>query len=493
MSQTEPTTAPLHLVFVPFLARSHFAPLAAKAAAAAQEGGATTTATIVTTRHFAALAPRSVPVQVAPFRAPGGHEDFSLLPEGDAAAAAAQAFFAAAEAALAPALAEVLRQHGASAVAVVSDAVLHWAPRVARGCGAPHVTFHTIGAFAAAAMVALHLHRPAAAPLPEPFGLPGGFPHPVRLCRAQVNEGALLHLPLFRAAEAQSHAVAFNSFAALEADFAEYYRRQHGGCPRVFLVGPTRAAAVSPRGDDGAGAERDPILQWLDGRPAGTVVYVCFGSTCGLGASQLRELAAGLRASGCPFLWVIPSQTAAAGDGGGGGTEPEERASSHGMVVAGRWAPQAKILAHRAVGGFVTHCGWNSALEAVSAGVPVATWPLRAEQFLNEAFLVEVLGVGMRVREAAAAATARGADLDAVVPAEAVAGAVGRLMGYGDGDHEGTAEARRARARELGAAARAAVAEGGSSRSEWARLVDELRALHGHGGDAPNCDQCDAA
>ncbi|XP_025797542.1 UDP-glycosyltransferase 73C4-like [Panicum hallii] len=461
--------APLHLVFVPFLARSHFAPLAAKAAdACGQRVGATaTTAAIVTTPHFAALAPPCVPVHVAGFRCPGGHEDFSQLPDDEASSA--PAFFSAAEAALAPALAAVLRAQDGP-VAVVSDAVLYWVPRVARECGAPHVTFHTIGAFAASAMVAVHLHRPEA--FLDPFVVPGGFPRHVKLRRAQINEEALAHLPLFRAAEAQSYAVAFNSFAALEANFAAYYQSQLAGRPKkVFLVGPALAAAASPRAVTG-GAERDPILQWLDGRPAGSVVYVCFGSTCALGESQLRELATGLRASGRTFLWVIPAAR------GEGGAAREERASSHGMVVAGRWAPQAEILAHRAVGGFVTHCGWNSVLEAVRAGVPLATWPLRAEQFVNEAFLVEVLRVGVRVREVAR----EEAGLEALVPAGAVTRAVGRLMGDGQGEAEAVA-GRRARARELGSAARAAVAEGGSSCGDWARLVEELKALHGRDSD----------
>ncbi|GJM96440.1 hypothetical protein PR202_ga13277 [Eleusine coracana subsp. coracana] len=449
---------PLHLVFVPFLARSHFAPLAAKAAAA-NRGEDLTTASILTTPHFASLAAPSVPVHVAPLRSPVAHDDFSLLPTTDPSAA--QAFFAAAEAALAPALASLLRAHNNNAghVAVVSDAVLYWAPRVARDHGVPHVTFHTVGAFAASAMVAVHLHRRRLQLQPPEAD---GFPSVVKLRPAQVNEEALAHLPLFRAAEAESCAVAFNSFAALEADYAAYYETQlAGSAQKVFLVGPTRQLAVSPppppppRGVTG----RDPILQWLDARPARSVVYACFGSTCAMAAAQLRELAAGLRASGHPFLWVIPSPE-----------EEEERASSHGMVVAGRWAPQAEVLAHRAVGGFLTHCGWNSVLEALCFGVPLATWPLRAEQFLNEAFLVEAARVGVRVREVVTEAERDAA----VVPGEAVARAVGRLMGGGEED-----VARRARARELGDAARAAVAEGGSSREEWARLVDELRAFYG--------------
>ena len=452
--------APLRLVFVPFLARSHFAPLAAAAGAAASCGGdGTTSAVIITTPHFAALAPASVPLRVAPFRFPGGHEDFSLLPDE---ASAPAAFFAATEDALAPALAEQLLARRSRAVAVVSDAVLHWAPRVARECGVPHVTFHTIGAFAAASMLGVHLHGPEV--LPDSFVVPGGFPVPVKLRRAHVNEEALAHLPLFRAAEAESYAVAFNSFSTFEADFAEYYRGVDGPPKKLFLLGPRRSSTASARRDVAVAgdAERDPILLWLDGQSAGSVVYACFGSTCGLSAIQLKELGAGLRASGTPFLWVIP--TPAEG--------MEERASRHGMVVAGRWAPQAEILEHPAVGGFMSHCGWNSVLDAVWAGVPLATWPLRAEQFLNEAFLVDVLRVGVRVREVASKA-----DVEAVVTADAVASAVGRLM-MGDGEDEATG--RRARLRELGVAARAAVAEGGSSCSDWTRLVDELKALHGH-------------
>jgi len=44
------------------------------------------------------------------------------------------------------------------------------------------------------------------------------------------------------------------------------------------------------------------------------------------------------------------------------------------------WAPQVEVLAHKAIGGFVSHCGWNSILESVWFGVPILTWPIYAEQ-----------------------------------------------------------------------------------------------------------------
>ena len=58
-------------------------------------------------------------------------------------------------------------------------------------------------------------------------------------------------------------------------------------------------------------------------------------------------------------------------------------------MVVKNLAPQSAILSHESVGGFVSHCGWNSVLEAVVAGVPLVAWPLYAEQKMNRVYLVE--------------------------------------------------------------------------------------------------------
>ena len=57
------------------------------------------------------------------------------------------------------------------------------------------------------------------------------------------------------------------------------------------------------------------------------------------------------------------------------------------------------VLRHDSVGGFVTHCGWNSVLEAVWCGVPMVGWPLYAKQRLNRVVLVEEIKFALRLNK----------------------------------------------------------------------------------------------
>ena len=127
------------------------------------------------------------------------------------------------------------------------------------------------------------------------------------------------------------------------------------------------------------------------------------------------------------------------------------------MLVTG-WAPQRAILAHPAVGAFVAHCGWNSVLETVVAGVPVLTWPMVFEQFITERFVTEVLKIGERLWPEGAGVRSTRYEEHELVPSEAVARAVARFMEPG-----GAGDAARSRVNELSAKALAAMAEGGSS------------------------------
>uniref|UniRef100_A0A0D3EK79 UDP-glycosyltransferases domain-containing protein n=1 Tax=Oryza barthii TaxID=65489 RepID=A0A0D3EK79_9ORYZ len=187
--------------------------------------------------------------------------------------------------------------------------------------------------------------------------------------------------------------------------------------------------------------------------------------------AEVIELARGIEASGRPFVWAIKeakATTAAAAavrewlDGEG----YEERVKDRGVLVRG-WAPQVSILSHPATGWFLTHCGWNAALEAIAHGVPALTWPTILDQFSSERLLVDVLGVGVRSGVTAPPMYLPAEAEGVQVTAAGVEKAVAELM---DGGADGAA--RRARDRELAAMARAAVEEGGSSHAD---LTDMIR------------------
>ncbi|XP_074582114.1 malvidin galactosylase UGT88C3-like [Curcuma longa] len=236
--------------------------------------------------------------------------------------------------------------------------------------------------------------------------------------------------------------------------------------PPVYPVGPLIAR------EEGEKSRQHECVVWLDKQPARSVVFLCFGSKGCFSAAQVAEIAAGLEGSGCRFLWAlrVASEEEVFGIRKPADAKPEqvlpegflERTKARGMVWPS-WAPQAEILAHRAVGGFVTHCGWNSCLESLQCGVPLLGWPLYAEQHSNAVVMAEEMGVALQLK----AERAKGN----FVKAEELEKGVRALMGESE-------EGRRVRtkAEEMMAAAKKAREEGGSSFVNMEALVQELLA-----------------
>ncbi|KAF0917804.1 hypothetical protein E2562_021476 [Oryza meyeriana var. granulata] len=234
--------------------------------------------------------------------------------------------------------------------------------------------------------------------------------------------------------------------------------------PPVYCIGPL---IKSEEVGENRGEE---CLAWLDTQPNGSVVFLCFGSIGQFSAEQIKEVAAGLEASGQRFLWVVrspPSDDPAKNFDKP--PEPDldallpkgflERTKDRGLVVKS-WAPQRDVLVHAAVGGFVTHCGWNSVLESIMAGVPMLAWPLYAEQRMNRVFLEKEMGLAVAVE---------GYDGEGPVKAEEVAAKVRWLM-ESDGGRallERTLAAMRQ--------AKEALRDGGESEATLARLVESWR------------------
>ena len=196
----------------------------------------------------------------------------------------------------------------------------------------------------------------------------------------------------------KSYGVVVNSFYELEPAYADHYRKAFGR--KAWHVGPVSLCNrnIDDKAERGreASINENECLNWLESKKPNSVVYICFGSMVSFSASQLKEIAKGLEASGQQFIWVVKNTKNSQEEEAWLPARSEKRMEGKGLIIRG-WAPQVLILDHEAVGGFVTHCGWNSTVEGIAAGVPMATCPLSAEQFYNEKLVTQILKIGIRI------------------------------------------------------------------------------------------------
>ncbi|KAG6498197.1 hypothetical protein ZIOFF_046109 [Zingiber officinale] len=141
-------------------------------------------------------------------------------------------------------------------------------------------------------------------------------------------------------------------------------------------------------------------LAWLDRQLDKSMVYVSFGNRTGMPTEQIRELGIGLERSGLRFLWVVKSKVVDRAEVEVGleellGEEYLAKIKDKGMVVKD-WVEQVEILRHRVVGGFLSHCGWNSVVEVALYGVRILGWLMGGDQRVN-ASVVARGGLGIWV------------------------------------------------------------------------------------------------
>ncbi|CAI9262937.1 unnamed protein product [Lactuca saligna] len=184
---------------------------------------------------------------------------------------------------------------------------------------------------------------------------------------------------------------------------------------------------------------------------------LAFGSQAEISSKQLEEISKGLEESQVSFLWVVRKCETSVYD------ELQERVGERGMIVR-EWVDQLEILKHESVKGFVSHCGWNSVLESICSEVPILAWPMMADQPLNARMVVEEIKIGLRVE------TCDG-SVKGFVTSEGLKKMVKEFM-----EGEKGKEVRK-KAKEIGEAAKEAMAEGGSSWRILTELIDELQDL----------------
>ncbi|XP_055810173.1 7-deoxyloganetin glucosyltransferase-like [Solanum dulcamara] len=195
----------------------------------------------------------------------------------------------------------------------------------------------------------------------------------------------------------KASAIVLNTFETLESEVLESLQTL---LPPVYPIGPLHLLVkqVDDENLKGLGSslwkEEPECLQWLDNKVPNSVVYVNFGSITVMTSNQLLEFAWGLANSQQEFLWIIRPDIVSDYESI---LPPEfvEETKSRGMLAS--WCSQEEVLNHPAIGGFLTHSGWNSTMESITSGVPIICWPFFAEQQTNCWFSVSKWDIGMEI------------------------------------------------------------------------------------------------
>ncbi|XP_031491610.1 (R)-mandelonitrile beta-glucosyltransferase-like [Nymphaea colorata] len=247
-----------------------------------------------------------------------------------------------------------------------------------------------------------------------------------------------------------------NTFAELEPNILSAARCR---VPNLFAVGPLlkQCQKLGNSNTDLSSIksslwkEDDLCLAWLDKQRPESVVYVNFGSSTVLTPQQLVEFAWGVANCKHPFLWVIRPDLV---EGQGSVLPPEFRAETEERGFLASWCPQERVLSHPSIGPFLTHCGWNSILESICAGVPMLCWPFFAEQPTNCRYACDNWGIGVEIE-----GEVKRGEVERLI----------RLVMEGEKGKE-----MRERAKRLKHEAEKAVQPGGSSYCDLERLLNEV-------------------
>ncbi|XP_010063153.2 7-deoxyloganetin glucosyltransferase [Eucalyptus grandis] len=248
-----------------------------------------------------------------------------------------------------------------------------------------------------------------------------------------------------------------HTFEALEPDVLQALTSM---IPRAYAIGPLHLMIdrlnreklfASKHIECNLLKENNECLQWLDSKEPKSVIYVSFGSVAFMTHQQLIEFAMGLANSNKSFLWVLRPD-AVEGDTTTLPREFVEETRERGFFSG--WCPQEKVLCHPSIGGFLTHCGWNSTIESLSAGVPMLCWPHFGDQLTNCKYICDDWGVGL--------------EIDSNVNRDEVERLVRELMEAEVG------KKMRSKAMEWKKVAEEAVGEKGSSSMNMEKLLDEV-------------------
>ncbi|KAK9761877.1 hypothetical protein K7432_012893 [Basidiobolus ranarum] len=357
-------------------------------------------------------------------------------------------------------------------VAIITDTFLGWAQDIADRHSVPRFIFYTPPASLLSIMFQLEdFHKDGyLSPSSKKLINISGFPKELRLSdlpsHLQDSSKYMFGYFLRHSARVKDAAgIICNTVYELEKDVIDSIRSgevlQAQGVP-IWTVGPMlsanffdqdkRSVSANNISNTENGSEEEQCLNWLDTQEEGSVIYISFGSVAVLSEPQIHHLAQALLSTNRRFLWVLRQPE------GCTSSLPEnflKDTKEQGLIVS--WSPQPKVLAHRAVRVFLTHCGWGSSIEAISLGKPLIAWPCFAEQKLNTRFLVDGLHVAIEVEK----------DENGIADATVISHVIDRFY-----SNEGQAIAKQME--QLRNLVKKAVKEGGSSKQGLKDFTDAI-------------------
>ncbi|XP_027185842.1 UDP-glycosyltransferase 74E2-like [Coffea eugenioides] len=294
-----------------------------------------------------------------------------------------------------------LKDSGCPVDCIVYDAVLPWALRVAKSLGLRAAVFFTqscavnkIYYHVYTGLLKLPLEESkveipglpplSASDLPSFISSYGSYPPIFQL---------VTHDQMKNIHEADS--IIYNTFYKLEEEVIDWTSR----ILPIMTIGPTIPSMYLDKrlqDDKQYGLSlfnpmTNACMPWLNERSTSSVVYISFGSIAEVDAEQMEEVAWGLRTSNYYFLWVVRESES--------NKLPKDlvkETSDRGLVIS--WCPQLEVLAHKSIGCFITHCGWNSTLEALSLGVPMVVMPRWTDQSTNAKFVTDIWKTGIKAQ-----------------------------------------------------------------------------------------------
>lgn len=381
-------------------------------------------------------------------------------------------------------LLEKLNEEGPEVTCIISDVMMSWTQECADKLGIPRIAFWTSSA--AVYYVIWHMYDLMSQGIPTfkaantTFedhntemvscipGLPpmdlNDLPIIVRSDPADFIYQFLMRQlkPMERAAS-----VLLNTFYELE---EQCLAALPAGAVPIHAIGPLLPAALmgtaerteSPCMGGGIFNEDAGCLEWLNGRLPRSVLYISFGSLFNMESEQFTELAAGLEASGQAFLWAIRPDFVAGGYAGKLPPSFLDKTKHRGILMS--WVPQLQVLSHPSIGGFLTHCGWNSTLESVALGVPMLCWPDVGERRTNGRLAVSLWKSGLEFTRS---------KVDGSVGREEVERVIRTLM-----ESTPIGVGMREKAAALRQAAQQALKEGGSSSRTWELVLADMKRDH---------------